>query len=168
MMNIPGRANIWTGRYKKVPSALSCYAVLFGFLLLNTNGTNPLYLHQKGHLAKWCVFWQRIIGSCCCLVLAHLHQGEGRHNLFPGTRGKQPKPATVPSVWATPVLQYMPANWAKCLCCPRRGPLSWVTGKCMARCYSEGTEMLWTCFQLSLAHVARTTVYNNWWQVRPS
>lgn len=46
-MSIPGRANIWTGRYKKVPSALLCYAGLFGFSLANTNKANP-----KGRLAK--------------------------------------------------------------------------------------------------------------------
>lgn len=101
-MNIPGRANIWTGRYKKIPSALLCYAGLFGFLLLNTNGTNPLYLHQKGRLAKRCVFGQRIIRRCCGLVVVHLHQGEGWQNLFPGTRiaqaEKQPRTATALSV----------------------------------------------------------------------
>lgn len=57
VMNIPGRANIWTGRYKKVHSVLCAMLFYLNFLLLNTNRTNPLYLHPKGRLAKQCVFW---------------------------------------------------------------------------------------------------------------
>lgn len=129
MTNVPRIANIWTGKYKKIPSALLCYTVLFGFSLPNTNETNPLYQHQKVRLAKWCLFWQIIIGRCCCFVVVHLHQGEGWQKSVSRdqncTRGKQPRTAPALSIWATPVLQHIPANWVKCLCSPSRGrPLS--------------------------------------------
>lgn len=158
-MNIPGRANIWTGRYKKTHSALLCYVVLFAFLLLNTNVTN-----QKGRLAKWCVFWQRIIGRCRCFVIVHLHQGEGRQNAFSGSRIAQEETNQgQPQRWASELLlRYCTAQrteWNTCAARGEGGPPSSAMGKCMARCYSGGTEMLWTCFQLSPAHATCAAVH---------